>query len=84
MSRTDLRNYMTFKVVKELNPIGPMKIFTNPNCNICMEERLTILEKLRDKGVTIMNTNLEIYGACRHNTCFRRFCLSTDDHIFNG
>ena len=83
-ARTDLRKYMTFKVVKQLNTIGAMKIFTKPNCNPCMEERLTILTKLRDKHVTIMNKNSEIYGACRHKTCFHRFCLSTDDPVLNG
>ena len=31
MSRTDLRKYMTFKVVKQLNPIGAIKTFTKPN-----------------------------------------------------
>ena len=31
MSRTDLRKYMTFKVVNQLNPIGTMTIFTKPN-----------------------------------------------------
>ena len=30
-SRTDLRKYMRFKVVKQLNPIGAMKILRNPN-----------------------------------------------------
>ena len=84
MSRTDLRKYMTFKVVKQLNPIGAMKTFTKPNCNICMEERLTILKKLRDKRVTILNKNSETYGACRHKTSFHRFCLSTDDPVLNG
>ena len=38
-SHTDIRKYMTFKVVNELNPIGAMKTFTKPNCNLCMEER---------------------------------------------
>ena len=75
---------MTFKVVKQLSPIGAMKTFTKPNCNICMEERLTILIKLHDKRVTIMNKNLEIYGAFRNKTCFHRFCLSTDDPVLNG
>ena len=56
---------MTVKVVKQLNPIGAMKTFTKPNCNLCMQKRLTILKKLRDKRVTVMNKNLEIYGACR-------------------
>ena len=83
-SRTDLRKYTRFKAVKQLSPIGAMKTFTEPNCNLCMEERLTILKKLRDKRVTIMNKNSELYGVCRHKTCFRRFCLSTDDSVLNG
>ena len=65
-SRADLLSYMTFKVVKQINPIGTMKTFTEPNFNLCTEERLTILKKLRDKRVTIMNKTSEIYGACRH------------------
>ena len=39
MSRTYLSKDMTFKVVKQLNPIGTMKKFTKPNFNICMEKR---------------------------------------------
>ena len=83
-SHTDLRKYMTFKVVKQLNPIGAMKTFTKPNCNLCMEERLTILKKLHDRSVTIMNKNSEIYVACQHKTTFHRFCVSTDDLVLNG
>ena len=78
-----LRKFMTFKVVKHINPIVTMKTFTKSNCNLCMEECLTILKKLRDKCVTIINNNLEIYGACRHKTTFRQFFLSTDDPVFN-
>ena len=72
------------QVIKQLNPIGAMKIFTKPNCNICMQECFTILKNLRDKHVIVMNNNLYIYGACRHKTTFRRFCLSTYDPVFNG
>ena len=75
---------MTFKVVKQINLIGAMKTFTKPNINLCMEERLTILKKLCDKRVTIMNKNLKIYGAGQHKTTFHRFFLSTDDPVFNG
>ena len=75
---------MTFKVLKQLNLIGAMKKFTKPNCNICMQERLTILKKLRDKRITVMDNNLDIYGACHHKTTFHRFFLSTDDTVFNG
>ena len=74
---------MTFKVVKQLNPIGAMKKFTEPNYNICMYERLTILKKLHDKRVMIMNKNSKIYGACRHKTTLPQFYLSTDDPVFN-
>ena len=83
-ARTDLRKCMTFEVLKQLNPIGAMKTFTKPNCNLCMQERLTILKELRDKCVTVMNKNSEIYGAYQHKTTFHRFCLSTDDPVFNG
>ena len=54
-SRTDLRKYMVFKVVKKLNLIGAMKKFTKPNCNLYMEEHLTILKNLRYKWVTVMD-----------------------------
>ena len=83
-SCTELRKCMTFKVIKQLNPIGAMKTFTKPNCKLCMQDRLMILKMLRDKRVTVMNKILEIYGACWHKTCFHRFCLSTDDPVFNG
>ena len=70
-SRTDLRKCIPFKVIKQLNQIGAMKTFTKPNCNLCIQERLTITKKLREKRVTIMNKNSEIYGACQHKMTFR-------------
>ena len=82
-SRTYLHKYIKFKVVKQLNPIGAMKKIRKPNCNICIQEQLMILKNLREKRVTAMNKNLEIYGACRHKTTFHRFFLSTDDPVFN-
>ena len=41
-------------------------------------------ENSRDKRVTVMNKNSEIYGACRHKTTFCQFFLRTDDPVFNG
>ena len=73
---------MTFKLVKQLNLIGAMKTFTKPNCNIFIAERLKTLKKLRDKCVTIMNKNSEMYGACWHKTTFYQFLLSNDDLVF--
>ena len=65
-SRIDLRKYTTFKGIKQLNPIGSLETLTKTNYNLCMQERLTILKKVCEKRVTVMNKNLEIYGACRH------------------
>ena len=79
----ELRKCMVLKVVNKINPIAAMKSFTKPNCNVCMEERLTIIKNLRDKRVTLMNINLKMYGDFRHNTTFHIFFLSTDD-IVNG
>ena len=81
--RTYLCKYMEFKLVKQLNLIGAMKIFTKLNCNLCMEESLMILKTLRDKRVTVMNKNSETYRACQHKTTFGHFCLSTVDLFFN-
>ena len=53
-SRTELRKCMTFKVLKQINSIGAMKKFTKPNCNLCMQEHLTIPKMIRDKQVTVM------------------------------
>ena len=75
---------MTFKVVNKLNLIGAMKTFKKPNCNLCMEEHSKILKKICDKRVAVVNNNSEIYGACQHKTTFRKFFLSTDDHILTG
>ena len=36
-SRTNLRKYMTSKVVKQLNPIDATKTFVKPNCNLFMQ-----------------------------------------------
>ena len=83
MYRTYLRKYMMFKLVKQLNLIGAMNTLAKPNCNLCMQERLETLKTLCDKRVTVMNTNSDIYGACRHKTTFHQFCLSTDDPVFN-
>ena len=75
---------MTFKVVNQLNPIGAMKTVSKPNCNLCMDEHLTILKNLHDKRVTVMNNNSEIYRAFWHKTNFHQFFLSTNDTVFNG
>ena len=43
-SRTDPYKHTTFKVVKQLRPIGAIKLFMKPNCNLCMVEPLMTLQ----------------------------------------
>ena len=69
-SHTDLHKCTASKVVNHINPIGATKKNTKNNCNLCIEERLTLLKQLHDKHVTLVNKNSEIYGACRHKTTF--------------
>ena len=41
-SRKDSRKDMTFKKLKQLNPIGAIKTSIKPKYNLCKEERLII------------------------------------------
>ena len=43
-SRTDLREFMTLKVVNKISPIVVIKTFLKTNYNLCLEERLKILK----------------------------------------
>ena len=80
-SKTDLHKCMSFKLAKNLNTTGSIKMFMQSNCNLYMEERLTIIKNLSDKPVTFMNNNLEICEACRNKAALHRFCLSTDGPV---
>ena len=76
-SRKNLRKYLTFKLVNQINMVSTMKTFTKPNCNLCLEERLIILKKMCEKRVTAMNNNLYMYGALWNKTTFHILFLST-------
>ena len=69
-SHIDQHTYMMFKEVNKINPIGTMKTFTRPNCNLCMEKHLTIIKNLCDKHITMMNNHSDIYGSLQHKTTF--------------
>ena len=53
---------MKFKLVNQLSLIGAMKTFTDPNYNICMQERFMILKKLRDNRVRVMEKKWRFMG----------------------
>ena len=67
---------MVLKIVKDLNPIGAMDLFTKPECYLCMDKHLMIIKYLHNRKFTLINKYLQIYGACWNKTTFRRFLVS--------
>ena len=50
-----------------------MKIFGTNWCKLCMKELIEILHRTyKDKG-SLINSNSEIYGACKHKASFHRY-----------
>ena len=78
---SDVRDLVEVKVIWRGNPISCVKSYGKLNCQLCMNERIAILENIR-KGKKInkcisINSNSEIYGACRHRPKFHRYtCCS--------
>jgi hypothetical protein len=71
----EIREILNMKILWQGNPISLMKSFGSSSCKLCMKERLLILDaiKNRKKKKKIINSNSEIYGACRHKSKFHRF-----------
>jgi hypothetical protein len=85
----DLRKIMKYEILWQANPISAMKTFGKLNCALCMRERVEILRAHQQDELSLINCNLEIFGACRHKTKFHRFLkeagpvksTSTDDGV---
>ena len=68
---------MEVKVIWKGNAISCGKSYGKLNCQLCMNKRIAILNNIR-KGKRLnqmlsINSNSEIYGACRHRPKFHRF-----------
>jgi len=77
-SNHEIRKLLEYKVLWQANPISCVKTFGTLECSLCMRERIEILHIInqeKDGGSQwkIINTNNEIFGACRHKTKFHRF-----------
>jgi hypothetical protein len=88
-SNDKLRRLMKFQILWQGNPISCMKTFGKLNCALCMRERVEILRAHQQEKDKLINSNKEIFGACRHKTKFHRFLrenrtvkpTSTDDGV---
>ena len=50
-----------------------MKTFGKRNCMLCAKERLAIVKEIWRNKDSLINSNTEIYGACRHRAHFHRY-----------
>jgi len=81
----DQRNGITCSIIWQGNPISVVKTFATKNCALCAKERTAILKQSKLNPQLLVNSNNEIYGACRHRPKFHRHgkqtTPSTDESI---
>jgi len=68
-----IRRIVNMKILWQGNAISCMKSFCTNGCSLCMKERLTILDMMKKQPDMIINTNNELFGACRHKTRFHKY-----------
>ena len=72
---------MTFKIVHLLNTMGAIFFKWNLTVVYLWRNFQQSSKRLREKCITLMNKESEIYGVCRNKTTFYRFCLRNCDPI---
>ena len=48
-----------------------------------MQERIEILKQYRKNPQLLINSNTEIYRACRHKTQFYRYIMDNSNHTYS-
>ena len=76
-----IRSLCDFKVLQSISVFSFMKNIRSYSCRLCMAEKSCIVTA--KKNSTLINSDSEIYGPCRHRSKFHRFlstCDCTDEH----
>ena len=85
ISTKDVRSKVTMSILWKGNPISCVKSFAKLKCSLCMKERLEILKALGDNSEKrLINSNNELYGACRHKSKFHMFTTTTNSSTDDG
>ena len=85
ISTKDVRSKVTMSILWKGNPISCVKSFGKLKCSLCMKERLEILKALGDNSEKrLINSNNELYGACRHKPKFHRYTTTTNSSTDDG
>ena len=79
----EVQNCTRSKLIWSGNPISLMKSFKTLSCQLCMRERVEIAKRWLVNPVTLINSNNEIYGGCRHNAKFHHFVVTGTDEEFS-
>jgi len=58
-------------------PISAVNTFATKKCALCAKERIAILKQSRSNPHLLINSNNEIYGACRYRPHFHRYAKQT-------
>jgi hypothetical protein len=75
-STTDVRDICKIEVIWQGNATSAMKSFRKHNCALCLKERIEIAKKWYSNPKRLINSNLEIYGFCKHRPHFHRYPTS--------
>ena len=78
-----IRGMVKMDVLWQGDPISCMKSFGTHSCTLCMQERIEILKQDRKDPNSLINSNTEIYGACRHKTRFHRYLMDNSNHTYS-
>ena len=78
MSRGDVRKITNVEIIWQGNPISSIETFKNLKCNLCAQERLEIYKAMKldrkNNSKLLINSLNKLYGGCRHNPKFHRYC----------
>ena len=76
-----IRSLCDFKILESVNVFSFMKNVRSYSCRLCMAEKCWIVKS--KQKYSLINSDTEIYGPCRHKSKFHRFlatCDCTDEH----
>ena len=73
----EVRALCATKILWKANPIPCVKPFKKMSCALCMRERAEIIKRALKNDKKTINSNSELYGACKHNPKFHRFTTKT-------
>ena len=62
--------------------IPTMKTFRRPSYQLCMKERTLITKSMLSSKSDLINSSLELYGACRHKSRFHWLYVNGTDELY--